>query len=57
MGPFYEIESSSPAALLQPGQSLEHTQRIFHIVGEESLLDEITRKMFNLSIEELTSIL
>jgi len=31
MGPFYEIESSSPAANLSPGEKITHTQRIFHI--------------------------
>jgi len=56
MGPFYEIESSSPAALLQPGESINHTQRIFHITGDEKLLDEIMKEVFQISIEELSSI-
>jgi hypothetical protein len=50
MGPFYEIESSSPAAFLAPGGSITHTQRIFHITGDEDKLSEITEKLFNLSI-------
>jgi len=53
MGPFYEIESSSPAAFLQPGENIKHTQRIFHITGDESKLNEITMRVFNLSISEI----
>ena len=37
MGPFFEIESSSPAAALAPGQTLTHTQTTIHIEGIHSL--------------------
>lgn len=47
MGPFYEIESSSPAAMLRPGEKMIHTQRILHITGSESQLNLITEKLFN----------
>jgi len=53
MGPFYEIESSSPAAFLSPGQEIIHTQRIFHITGNEKKLSLITEKIFNISIKEI----
>ena len=53
MGPFYELESSSPAALLKPGEEIRHSQRIFHITGDEDLLSEITVKLFNLKLEEI----
>lgn len=53
MGPFYEIESSSPAAYLSHGQKIIHTQRIFHITGDEKKLSLITEKIFNLSITEI----
>ncbi|MFV0590468.1 MAG: DUF6786 family protein [Draconibacterium sp.] len=53
MGPFYEIESSSPAAMLKPGEKLTHSQRIFHITGDEKYLGEITESLFNLSIDEI----
>jgi len=43
LGGFYEIETSSPAALLAPGQSLVHTQRTFHLVGERAALDALAR--------------
>lgn len=56
MGPFYEIESSSPAALLSPGESITHTQRTFHISGEEQLLNPITEKIFGITIEEIKTV-
>ena len=56
MGPFYEIESSSPAALLNSGESIKHTQQIFHITGDEKQLNEITQKIFNISLNEITQI-
>ena len=50
MGPFYEIEGSSPAAMLAPGEKIIHKQRIFHICGDEAKLSLITEKLFNISI-------
>jgi hypothetical protein len=55
-GPFYEIESSSPAAFLAPGERVEHIQRIFHISGDESKLNDITKELFGLSIEKIKSV-
>ena len=53
MGPFYEIESSSPAALLPPGGKITHTQRIFHITGSEEKLSLITEKLFNQKLADI----
>lgn len=53
MGPFYEIESSSPAAFLSPGDKITHTQRIFHITGSEEKLSLITEKLFNTTLAEI----
>jgi len=53
MGPFYEIESSSPAAMLTSGSKITHSQRIFHITGNEDKLSLITEKLFNYSISEI----
>jgi len=55
MGPFYEMESSSPAAFLAPGESLTHTQRIFHFVGTETQLNLISGKILGVSIGQITS--
>ena len=56
MGPFYELESSSPAAELKPGEFLEHTQRIFHFQGSEHDLDPICRKLFGVNIQEIKEV-
>ncbi|MDR1673351.1 MAG: hypothetical protein LBS09_07850 [Bacteroidales bacterium] len=53
MGPFYEIESSSPAAFLSPGASLEHKHTVFHFAGDETELDEIAQKVFHLSTNDI----
>lgn len=53
MGPFYEIESSSPAAILPSEGKLTHIQRTFHISGDDARLNEIIRKLFGISIEEI----
>jgi hypothetical protein len=53
MGPFYEIESSSPAAMLPAGGRITHKQRIFHITGSEEQLSRITEKLFNHSLTEI----
>ena len=53
MGPFYEIESSSPAAMLAPDEKITHTQRIFHISGDGTQLSKITEKLFNLPLSEI----
>lgn len=53
MGPFYEIESSSPAALLKAGEKITHIQRIFHFSGEEHELGQIAEKLFGVSLDEI----
>lgn len=53
MGPFYEIETSSPAAALAPGQSLTHSQITVHITGERILLDKICTKVLGVSLTEI----
>ena len=55
MGPFYELESSSPAKELQPGQSVVHTQTTFHFQGEENMLDRVATQLLGASIEEINS--
>ena len=55
MGPFYEIESVSPAAFLQPGQSLSHRHAVYHFTGNEQELDKITQKVFGISVNDLKS--
>ncbi len=53
MGPFYELESSSPAAALAPGQSLTHSQVTYHISGDEKMLDAVSRATLGIGINEI----
>jgi hypothetical protein len=53
MGPFYELESSSPAAALEPGKSIEHTHRTFHLRGGEQDLDTIARATLGVGLDEI----
>ncbi len=55
MGPFYELESSSPAASLKPGESITHVQRIYHFEGSEKELNTITEELFSVKLLEIKS--
>lgn len=55
MGPFYEIESSSPAAFLAPGESMRHIQRVMHIQGDEQELAQIVNTLFNLDLNTIAT--
>jgi len=55
MGPFYEIESSSPAAALAPGKVLEHVHRTIHIHGTEASLDPVARTLLGAGIQDITN--
>src|SRR6185312_14199111 len=53
MGPFYEMESVSPAAFLKPGESLSHKHAVFHFTGDEKGLDAIAQKILGVSLEDI----
>lgn len=53
MGPFYELESSSPAKELAPGESILHTQTTFHFQGHEENLDAVSRELLGVSLREI----
>jgi hypothetical protein len=55
MGPFFEMESSSPAAALAPGKSLTHIHRTFHLSGPEPALDRVARATLGVSLDEIKS--
>ncbi len=55
LGPFYELETSSPAAFLAPGESLEHVQRTIHIRGPQAVLDEIALKHLGVAVDEVVA--
>jgi hypothetical protein len=53
MGPFYELESSSPAAQLKSGESLTHFHRTFHFHGTEEKLNYILQQSMGVSLEKV----
>ncbi len=53
LGPFYELESSSPAAALAPGKSLSHVHRTIHLGGPVPALDAVARATLGVSIAEI----
>ena len=53
LGNFYEIESSSPAAALSPGQSLSHAHRTFHLKGSVDQLNVVAKKILGISVEQI----
>ena len=56
MGPFYEIETSSPGAALNPGESLEHIQYTIHFEGDEAQLSQIAEAVFGVDLQKVSSI-
>lgn len=42
-GGFYELETSSPALPLQPGQSMQHRHQTFHFVGAQAGLSALAQ--------------
>jgi len=53
LGPFYELEDSSPAAALKTGESLTHNNLTIHLSGDEAALNSILINLFGISIEEV----
>jgi hypothetical protein len=57
LGPFYELETSSPAAALKPGETISHVHRTFHLQGPEADLDQIARTTLGVTIDQIKSAL
>jgi hypothetical protein len=53
MGQFYELESSSPARELNPGETIEHTHRTIHFEGSERQLDDICQRALGVRIADI----
>jgi hypothetical protein len=51
------LESSSPAAALSPGQSLEHVHRTVHLSGSEAELDRIARHSLGVGLQQIVNAL
>ncbi len=57
LGPFYELETSSPAAALAPGETITHIHRTIHLQGPEAALDPVARAVLGAGIEEIKNAL
>jgi len=55
MGPFYEIESVSPAAFLQPNEKLTHKHSVFHFTGSKDAVNAIALKTLGVSLKDIQS--
>jgi hypothetical protein len=53
LGGFYEMETSSPAAALKPGQSLTHVHRTLHFVGKRPDLDALAKAALGVSLDRV----
>ena len=46
MGPFYELESVSPAAFLKPGEKLSHVHSVIHFTGDREQVHDVMDILF-----------
>ncbi len=53
LGGFYEVESSSPALALKPGETATHEQQTYHFTGPKETLDALARKVLGVGLSEL----
>jgi hypothetical protein len=53
LGPFYELETSSPAAALAPGESILHIHRTMHLTGDPKELEVIAQRLFGVSLDDI----
>ena len=56
IGQLYEMEISSPAAFLKPGEEITHVQYMYHFEGKENDLDILVRSLLNVSISEIKNV-
>ena len=53
MGPFYELESNSPAKALKEGEKLTHRQRTYHFEGNKETLGTISKQVLGVSLDDI----
>jgi len=54
LGKFYEIESSSPAAALKPGESMKHVHRTIHLQGSKEALEKIVSQALGVELKDIS---
>ena len=53
LGPFYEIETSSPAVPLAAGESITHTHTTIHFVGSVPELDPVVQRTLGVNVTSI----
>ena len=53
LGPFYELESSSPAKELAPDASIKHIHRTYHFEGDYQSLNKIAKEVLKIDLDKL----
>jgi len=56
MGPFYEMESVSPAAYLKPKETLSHKHSVFHFSGSVEELNKISLQLLGNPLADLRQV-
>jgi hypothetical protein len=56
LGPFYELETSSPAAALKPNEIIIHTQYTFHLEGDRAVLNNIAMANLGVSLDDIKKV-
>lgn len=56
MGPFYELETSSPALKLKTGETAVYKQSTFHFQGTEEELNSLCQQIFDVTINEIKAV-
>ena len=53
MGPFFEIESSSPALELKKGETGEYSQTTCHLTGDYNSMKQIAQQLLGVNLDDL----
>ena len=53
MGPFFEIESSSPAQELKPGETQLYHQTTMHLQGDYDLLKNLVQQLIQVNLDDV----
>ncbi len=53
LGPFYEIESSSPAKELKKGEKLEYSEITCHLRGDYNSLRQLAKQLLDVDLDEI----
>lgn len=56
LGPFYELETSSPAEELKKGMYVEHTHQTFHFLGNEKDLNYLAEEILGVDLQTIQSV-